>query len=130
MPVGTTTDSSAEVARIANGLSKTRKPEKFPHFNNSPIQNMKNIISSINEDSRTISIDEFTQETISSIRKLQESARNDESVEFLFNKDGEFEGHLWGNRCGYSVSDLKANGHYKLDWDSTNVLEQILRRKE
>ena len=45
---------------------------------------------------------------------LQKKQDIGEKIEILFNKDGEFSGHLWACNCFYTDSDLEKNGDYRL----------------
>jgi hypothetical protein len=87
---------------------------------------MKNQITEINHETRTISISKFNKATVDKIRRLRRNAPEGHTVCFVFNENGKFTGHTWGGNCGYSVSDLERNGDYRLDYESDMDLERIL----
>jgi len=80
---------------------------------------------------RTIDINKIDMEDFeTSYKKAFSEKADNEKVEILFDLEGNWAGHAWGNNCFYSTSDMEANGDYRLSDDAELSLSCMIQAWE
>jgi len=74
------------------------------------------------DDTQVISLNNVDMESFEAgykdayrkIMDLEAAGQTGYKIEILFHRNGEWAGHAWENNCGYSESDLRANGNFRI----------------
>jgi hypothetical protein len=82
---------------------------------------MKRII-----ESEKINMDSFEKGYKAACR----GRKDNEKVQILFDKDGNWTGHVWGSNCSYSESDLERNRDFVLGDNAELYFDARLREWE